>query len=75
MFEKSARENRPEVEQFPCSEMFIITSRPTQESKRCMQDFYKMIVPKNFNHLIDVKFPCLKLTMTPVWPWHNYIHQ
>ena len=30
---------------------------------------------KYFNHLIDVKFPCLKLTMTPVWPWHDSIHQ
>ena len=35
-----------------------------------------MIVSKNFNQLIDIKFPCLKLTMTPDWPWQDSaIHQ
>ena len=35
----------------------------------------KMIVSKNFNHPIDVKFPCIKLIMTPVWPHHDSIHR
>ena len=40
-----------------------------------MDDYYEMTVSKNFNRLIDVKFPSLKITMTPVWPWHDSIHQ
>ena len=35
----------------------------------------KMIVSKNFNHPIDVKFPCVKFIMTPVWPRHDSIHR
>ena len=35
----------------------------------------KMIVSKNFNHPPDVKFPCVKLIMTPVWPCHDPIHR
>ena len=31
-----------------------------------------MNVSKNFNHLIDIKFPCLKLTTTPDWPWQDF---
>ena len=35
----------------------------------------KMIVSKNFNHPIDVKFPCVKLIMTPVWLCHDSIRR
>ena len=35
----------------------------------------KMIVSKNFSHPIDVKFPCVKFIMTPVWPRHDSINR
>ena len=35
----------------------------------------KMIVSKNFNHPIEVKLPCHKLIMTPLWPCHDPIHR
>ena len=34
----------------------------------------KMIVSKNFNYPIEVKLPCLKLIMTPLWPCRDPIH-
>ena len=35
----------------------------------------KMIVSKIFKHSIDVKFPCVKLIMTPIWPCDDSIHR
>ena len=40
-----------------------------------MDDYYKIIVSKNFSQLINLKFRCLKLNMTPVWSWHDSIRQ
>ena len=36
---------------------------------------YKIIVSRIFNYRIDVKFPCFKLTLTPVWSVHYPINQ
>ena len=40
-----------------------------------VDNVYKMIGSRIFNYRVDVKFPCFKLTLTSVWPWHDSINQ
>ena len=70
VFDQSPRENRPGMEQFPCSEMFIMVFRPVYDNSASSREngkwhleldhVYKLLVSRIFNYRIDVKFPCFK---------------